>query len=209
LTSHPIFVDEPMLRALSRGGNIAPYLHLPAQSGSSRILYRMKRRYDRAAYLETVGRVRQSLPEAAISSDFIVGFPGETESDFQETLSLMREVRFSNVFAFGYSPRPGTASARWGREHSIDPEISAERLARLLALQEELQAESNQALVGRDFELLIEGTNRKGQSRGRTLCNRVVHLDLEEATCPPPPGSYVQARITRGLPNSLIATLAA
>lgn len=209
LTSHPIFVDEPMLRALSAGGNIAPYLHLPAQSGSSRILYRMKRRYDRAAYLETVGRVRQSLPEAAISSDFIVGFPGETESDFQETLSLMREVRFSNVFAFGYSPRPGTASARWGREHSIDPETSAERLARLLALQEELQAESNRALVGRDFELLIEGTNRKGQSRGRTLCNRVVHLDLEEAACPPAPGSYVQARITRGLPNSLLATLAA
>jgi tRNA-2-methylthio-N6-dimethylallyladenosine synthase len=207
ITSHPSFVDEEMVRALARGGNIAPYLHLPAQSGSSRVLYRMKRRYDRAGYLEAVGRVRRSLPDVALSSDFIVGFPGETDADFEDTLSLMREVQFANVFAFVYSPRPGTASARWGREQSVPPEISAERLARLLALQEEIQAKENRSLVGRVMEILVEGSNAKGQSRGRTRCNRVVHIDAADGMTTP--GRYVMARITRGLPNSLLATIAA
>jgi tRNA-2-methylthio-N6-dimethylallyladenosine synthase len=207
ITSHPSFVDEEMVQAIAKGGNIAPYLHLPAQSGSSRVLYRMKRRYDRAGYLDAVGRVRRSLPDVAISSDFIVGFPGETDADFEETLSLIREVRFANVFAFVYSPRPGTASARWGREQSVPADVSAERLARLLALQEEIQAEENRSLVGRVMEILVEGANAKGQSRGRTRCNRVVHIDgNDEGTAP---GSYVMARITRGLPNSLIATIPA
>jgi tRNA-2-methylthio-N6-dimethylallyladenosine synthase len=207
VTSHPSFVDEDMVRALALGGNISPYLHLPAQSGSSRILYRMKRRYDRVGYLETVARVRRSVPDVAISSDFIVGFPGETEEDFAQTLSLIREVRFSNIFAFSYSPRRGTASARWGSDQAVAREIAAERLARLLALQEKLQADVNGGLVGREFEVLIEGANRRGQSRGRTTCNRVVHIP--QAAQPPTPGSYVRVRITRGLPNSLLATLAA
>ena len=207
ITSHPSFVDEEMVRAIARGGNIAPYVHLPAQSGSSRILYRMKRRYDRAGYLDAVGRMRQSLPDVAISSDFIVGFPGETDADFEDTLSLIREVRFANVFAFVYSPRPGTAAARWGREQSVPADASAERLARLLALQEEIQGEENRSLVGRVMEILVEGANAKGQSRGRTRCNRVVHIDGNDARTTP--GSYVMARITRGLPNSLVATIAA
>ena len=151
--------------------------------GSSRILYRMKRRYDRAGYLDAVGRVRRSLPEVAISSDFIVGFPGETDADFEDTLSLIREVRFSNVFAFVYSPRPGTASARWGREQSVPAETSAERLARLLALQEEIQAEENRSLVGRVMEILVEGTKRQGtEPRAHPLQPRRPHRLGDDAT---------------------------
>jgi len=204
LTSHPIFLDDDILDALARGGTIAPYLHLPAQSGSDRVLYRMKRRYDAARYLEILGRIRRAVPEIALSSDFIVGFPGETEEDFEATLLLIREARFASLFAFRYSPRPGTASARWGRDQEVPKEIAAERLSRLLALQEELQAEANRGLVGREFEVLIEGADRKGESRGRTPCNRIVHLPSLLA-----PGTYARVRITRGLPNSLLGEHAA
>jgi tRNA-2-methylthio-N6-dimethylallyladenosine synthase len=151
LTSHPRFVDDSMIDALASGGNVAPYLHLPAQSGSDRVLYRMKRRYTAADYLDRIGRMRAALPEVAISSDFIVGFPGETEDDFQATLDLVRTARFSNVFAFRYSPRPGTAAARWGKDSIVPDPIAAERLARLLDLQTELQRESNRALEGREL----------------------------------------------------------
>jgi len=207
LTSHPSFVDAEMIEALADKGIIAPYLHLPAQSGSNRILDRMKRRYDRDQYIGILERVRQAVPEIALSSDFIVGFPGETESDFEQTLSLVREARFASLFAFRYSPRPGTASARWGSSSAIPEALANERLARLLELQETLQIEGNRALEGRRFEVLIEGTDRKGQSRGRTPCNRIVHIQGggRESV----PGSYVRVRIVRGLPNSLVAELAA
>ena len=196
-----------MIEALASGGNVAPYLHLPAQSGSDRILYRMKRRYTIAEYLEKIGRVRAALPEVAVSSDFIVGFPGETDEDFERSLDLVRKARFSNVFAFRYSPRPGTAAARWGRETVVPDGLAAERLARLLDLQGELQAEVNRGLVGRELELLIEGAGRDGRSRGRTPCNRIAHVT--DAGPSLPPGAYVRVRITRGLPNSLLAEVAA
>jgi tRNA-2-methylthio-N6-dimethylallyladenosine synthase len=186
---------------MAAGGNVAPYLHLPAQSGSDRVLSRMKRRYDRRRYLETIARVRCALPDVAISSDFIVGFPGETEEDFGETLGLVREARFANVFAFRFSPRPGTAAARWGSERSVPEEIAGERLQRLLALQEEIQTEINGGLVGRVMEVLVEGIDRQGQSRGRTACNRIVHFGGAERA---EPGGYVPVRIVRGLPNSLL-----
>jgi tRNA-2-methylthio-N6-dimethylallyladenosine synthase len=206
LTSHPRLVDDAMVAALASGGVIAPYLHLPAQSGSDRILYRMKRRYDAVAYRETVRAIRAAVEGAAISSDFIVGFPGETEKDFQATLDLVATVRFESLFAFRYSPRPGTAAARWGRESEVPDAVSADRLARLLALQEEIQSEINRSLEGRKFEVLIEGEDRKGLSRGRTPCNRIVHI---EAAPHIQPGSYVTVRIQRGLPNSLLGRLSA
>ena len=202
ITSHPGLVDSALIDALAEGGNIAPYLHLPAQSGSDRVLYRMKRRYDCAGYLATVRRIREAVPEIAISSDFIVGFPGETELDFEDTLALMREVRFANVFAFCYSPRPGTASARWGREAEVPAEAASGRLARVLALQQEIQTDINRGLEGRRFEILVENRDRKGQSRGRTACNRVVHVEDGDALTP---GAYATVRIVRGLPNSLLA----
>lgn len=206
LTSHPIFVDDSLIEAIAAGGNIAPYLHVPAQSGSDRVLYRMKRRYGREQYLRMVDRVRGAVPDVAISSDFIVGFPGETEEDFAETLDLVCRVRFANLFAFLYSPRPGTASARWGSEKAVPPEVAAERLQRLLALQEKQQAEINGGLVGRTFEMLIEGSDRAGKSRGRTPCNRIVHVPADVDLAP---GRYVTVRIVRGLPNSLAGELVA
>jgi tRNA-2-methylthio-N6-dimethylallyladenosine synthase len=201
ITSHPRFVDDALIAAIASGPPVAPYLHLPAQSGSDRILFRMKRRYGRAEYLEVVARLRRAVPDLAISSDFIVGFPGETDAEFEETLSLMREVRFASVFGFAYSPRPGTAAHRWGSQSEVPAEVSAERLSRLLALQEEIQASINQGLVGRRFEILIEGLDRKGQSRGRTPCNRIVHVESGPAG---QPGEYAVVEITRGLPNSLM-----
>jgi tRNA-2-methylthio-N6-dimethylallyladenosine synthase len=203
LTSHPRLVDDSLVEALASGGVIAPYLHLPAQSGSDRVLYRMKRRYSRAEYLATVARLRREVPGLALSSDFIVGFPGETEEDFEATLDLVRQARFESVFGFRYSPRPGTAAARWGAASEIPDPVSADRLERLLALQAEIQSAINRSLEGRQFEVLIEGEDRKGQSKGRTSCNRIVHLESGRV----PPGSYARVRIRRGLPNSLLGDL--
>ena len=208
LTSHPRFLDDSMTDAVASGGVVAPYLHLPAQSGSDRVLYRMKRRYTAAEYLDKVAAVRRALPEVALSSDFIVGFPGETDLDFEATLGLVREARFANVFAFRYSARPGTAAARWGSETAVPEEVSAARLGRLLDLQTVLQAEGNGALVGRELEVLVEGRDRDGQPRGRTPCNRVVHV-TDARGRDVPPGEYLRVRVTRGLPNSLLAETAA
>ncbi|MFN2386670.1 MAG: tRNA (N6-isopentenyl adenosine(37)-C2)-methylthiotransferase MiaB [Thermoanaerobaculia bacterium] len=205
ITSHPRLLDDTLLEALGSGPPIAPYLHLPAQSGSDRVLYRMKRRYDAEQYLSAVERARRALPQVALSSDFIVGLPGETEEDFQATLGLVARVRFASLFGFKYSPRPGTAAARWGKEKAVPEEVSSERLGRLLALQEEIQSEAHRALVGREFEILVEGADRRGQSRGRTPCNRIVHVDGSEGTLEA--GSYARVRIVRGLPNSLIGRM--
>ena len=205
LTSHPRFVDDDLIAALSEGETIAPYLHLPAQSGSDSVLKRMKRRYTAVEYLEILGRVRKALPDISISSDFIVGFPGETEADFEDTLSLVREAAFGSLFGFRYSPRPGTASARWGKDAEVPEEVVGQRLARLLELQSQLQRTLNASLVGREFEILIEGKDRRGQSTGRTPCNRILHLEDGDAAVA---GEYVRARVTRGLPNSLIASVA-
>lgn len=207
LTSHPRFVDAAMIEALAAGGNVAPYLHLPAQSGSDRVLYRMKRRYTASEYLEKIARVRAALPQVAISSDFIVGFPGETEEEFEATLDLVRAARFASVFAFRYSARPGTAAARWGRETFVRDEVAAERLARLLDLQTELQAEVNRGLVGRELEILVEGPDKDGRTRGRTPCNRIAHVSGDGGLSKP--GDYLRVRIVRGLPNSLLAEVAA
>ena len=207
LTSHPRFMDDDLVGALGAIPNLAPYLHLPAQSGSDRVLSRMKRRYTTAEYREIVDRIRARAPGFSISSDFIVGFPGETEEDFAGTLSLVRAVRFGSLFGFRYSPRPGTASARWGSETEVAPDVAAGRLTRLLDLQTGIQREINEALVGREFEVLLEGRNRRGQATGRTPCNRVLHLEGETGDLPA--GGYVMARVTRGLPNSLVGRLAA
>jgi tRNA-2-methylthio-N6-dimethylallyladenosine synthase len=166
----------------------------------------MKRRYDVAGYLAKIAEARRAVPELAITSDFIVGFPGETEGDFQATLSLLEQARFSAVYAFRYSPRPGTASARWGRQASVPEEVAQERLSRLLRVQAEFQAEQNRALEGRVLEVLVEGKDGRGNLRGRTPCNRVVQIERGPAA---EPGTYLWARVTRGLPNSLTAEPAA
>ena len=155
--------------------------------------------------MEAVERVRRSVPDIALSSDFIVGFPGESEEDFEATLDLVRRVRFASLFAFVYSPRPGTAAARWGSEQSVPAGTASARLQRLLAAQEEIQSETNRGLVGRTFEVLVEGADRHGQSRGRTPCNRIVHIEGGRSL---PVGQYSRIRIVRGLPNSLLGEAA-
>ena len=167
----------------------------------------MKRRYTSGEYRDLVAGIRKRVPGIAISSDFIVGFPGETDADFEATLDLVNEVRFDSLFGFRYSPRPGTAAARWGSQTAVPESVSAERLNRLLDLQTGIQRAINESLVGREFEVLIEGTNKKGQATGRTPCNRIVHF--EEGAATPAAGEYVRARVLRGLPNSLSGRLAA
>ena len=207
ITSHPSLVDDDLVEALAGGGPIAPYLHLPAQSGSDRVLRRMKRRYTAAEYEATVARIRERVPGLSLSSDFIVGFPGESEEDFEETLALVRRVRFGSLFGFRYSPRPGTAAARWGGEAEVPEEISAARLKRLLDLQTVIQHEINRGLEGREFEILVEGEDRRGQSKGRTSCNRIIHVEAGGGALRP--GEYVPVRVVRGLPNSLVGRLSA
>jgi tRNA-2-methylthio-N6-dimethylallyladenosine synthase len=206
LTSHPALVDDDLVAALAGGDPVAPYLHLPAQSGSDRILNRMKRRYTADEYVSTAERIRKTAPRVSLSSDFIVGFPGETDEDFEATLDLVRRVRFGSLFGFRYSPRPGTAAARWGKASEVPVEVSEERLARLLDLQSRLQRETNAGLVGREFEILVEGENRRGQTKGRTSCNRIVHIEKQSGSLRP--GEYATVRIVRGLPNSLLGRLA-
>jgi len=202
LTSHPQLVDDDLVAALAQGEPIAPYLHLPAQSGSDRVLRRMKRRYAAADYLATVARVRAAVPGIALSSDFIVGFPGESDEDFESTLALVEQVRFGSLFGFRYSPRPGTAAARWGRQTEVPEGVAVARLARLLDLQAGLQRELNESLVGREFEILVEGEDRNGLAKGRTPCNRIVHV--EDGAGRLEAGQYARVRVARGLPNSLI-----
>jgi tRNA-2-methylthio-N6-dimethylallyladenosine synthase len=204
ITSHPRLVDDELIGALAEVEVLSGYLHLPAQSGSDRILNRMKRRYTSAEYRDLVARIRGRCPDIAVSSDFIVGFPGEGEDDFRETLDLVADVRFANLYGFRYSPRPGTASARWGKDHEVPGEVAAERLGRLLDLQTEIQRSVNEGLVGRRFDVLVDGVSRKGQPTGRTSCNRIVHVDGSGSIAP---GTYVDVVVTKGLPNSLLGRI--
>ncbi len=209
ITSHPRLMDEDLVEALAQVENLAPYLHLPAQSGSDRVLSRMKRRYTSGQYRAIVGEIRDRVPGIAVSSDFIVGFPGETEDDFEATLQLVGDVRFASLFAFRYSPRPGTASARWGSQIAVAEETASRRLSALLSLQTDIQRSLNGELVGRELEILVEGVNRHGQTTGRTPCNRIVHLEPSWEVDGLKPGHYVRVRVTRGLPNSLSGRVAA
>jgi tRNA-2-methylthio-N6-dimethylallyladenosine synthase len=161
----------------------------------------MGRGYQVSDYLRLVADLRAARPRIALSTDFIVGFPGETEEEFRETLDLVESVRFAALFAFCYSPRPGTPAAKLG---GTVPEATAkERLARLLELQDRIQAETHAGLVGREFELLVTGWSRPpGRQAGRTSCNRIVHF--ETGADPVPPGTMTRIRVSRALPHSLL-----
>lgn len=199
VTSHPRNFTAKVIEAMADSPALCPALHLPVQSGSDRILRRMKRQYDREYYLGLVAELRARLPELALSTDVIVGFPSESDEDFECTLSLLEEVRFASVFAFTYSPRPHTAATRW--EHDVTPPVASARLARLFDRQQEIQRSINKSLEGRLLEVLVEGRDRKGErARGRSPCNRVVNVDADREI---PVGQFVLARIERGLPNSL------
>jgi tRNA-2-methylthio-N6-dimethylallyladenosine synthase len=197
-----------MVQALGRHPNICPYLHLPVQSGSDRILRLMGRGYRIQEYRDLVDRLRQARPDLALSTDIIVGFPGETKGDFMASLALVEELRFSALFAFVYSPRPGTPSLRLSQE--IVPRDEADRrLQRLLSRQAELQLELNTHLVDTEMEVLVTGQGSDGERyAGRTPCHRIVHFPAPPESLPVVPGRLVSVLIERALPHSLVGRLA-
>lgn len=206
VTSYPRDFTQPMVDQFARHPNICPYLHLPVQSGSDRILKAMGRGYDVALYLDLVERLRAARPDVALSTDLIVGFPGETEEDFRKTLQLVEEIRFSQLFAFVYSPRPGTAAPRLTLPQ-VPKEEAERRLQELFAVQGVIQRELNEQLVGEIREVVVtQWGKRPGTQTGRTPCHRLVHFAYGGA--PLALGSLSRVRIDRALPHSLLGSLA-
>ena len=204
---HPSFFDDDLTRAHAQLASLCPHVHLPLQSGSDRVLSAMRRRYSRDEYLEITRALRGARPDIALTTDLIVGFPGESEADFEQTLDLVAEVGFVDHFSFKYSPRPGTAAEGLGEAAS--PEEAQGRLERLQALQGDLTRRYHAGRVGEHVEVLVEGESRKGggQLCGRDPQHRVVNL---EAPHPPRvrPGRLVPVEITQATPHSLIGRFA-
>ncbi|UNS99375.1 tRNA (N6-isopentenyl adenosine(37)-C2)-methylthiotransferase MiaB [Streptomyces tubbatahanensis] len=203
---HPRDFTDDVIAAMAETPNVMPQLHMPLQSGSSRVLKAMRRSYRQERFLGIIEKVRAAIPEAAISTDIIVGFPGETEEDFAETLHVVREARFAQAFTFQYSKRPGTPAA--DMEGQIPKEIVQERYERLVELQEEISWAENKKQVGRTLELMVaEGEGRKDDATqrlsGRAPDNRLVHFTrpLE----PVRPGDMVTVEITYAAPHHLLA----
>jgi len=200
MTSHPAEVDDSMIAAMRDHENISRYLHLPVQSGSSKILRRMKRLYTREHYLETIGRIRQAISEIHFSTDVIVGFPGETDEDFEQTLSLIAEVRYGSMFAFKYSPRPGTPALKIGAP--VDNAIASERLNRVFELHERIKRETLESYRGRILAVLVEGPSKHDATMltGRTDDNVVVNFSADSS---PLPGSMLGVRIEHAQHHTL------
>ncbi len=197
-TSHPRDMDDALISAHGSNPKVMPYLHLPVQSGSDRILKAMNRKHTAESYVDLVSRIRAARPDIAMSSDFIVGFPGETEDDFEATMQLVRDVTYAQAFSFKYSPRPGTPAA--GHDAQVPEDVKADRLARLQALLAEQQAAFNQACVGRTLDVLLEKPGRKsGQLVGRSPYLQSVFLEAGHRTI----GETVRVEITGTGPNSL------
>src|SRR5437660_990378 len=201
-TSHPADVDESLIAAHRDLPQLMPCLHLPVQSGSDRILVAMKRRHTRAHYIGIVERLRAARPDLALTSDFIVGFPGETEEDFRETVTLADRIGFAGAYSFKYSPRPGTPAA--GMADQVPDEIKVERLARLQAAIDRHQANFNARTLGTTFSVLLE---RPGRHPGQ-LVGRSPYLQPVQVMAPPALiGEIVAVRITQIGPNSLFGVL--
>ena len=201
-TSHPRDLDDDLIAAHAEVEALMPYLHLPVQSGSDRILKAMNRGHSAEHYLRLVERVRASRPDIALSGDFIVGFPGETETDFEATLALVREARYASAFSFAYSRRPGTpASAMPGQ---VDAEVRTERLHRLQALLEEQQRDFNAGFAGRTVKVLFERPGRhSGQILGRSPWLQAVHAEGPQQMI----GQVVPVKITGVARMSLAASV--
>jgi tRNA-2-methylthio-N6-dimethylallyladenosine synthase len=204
---HPRDFTDDVIDAMAQTPNVMPQLHMPLQSGSNAVLRAMRRAYRRDSYLAILDKVRAAIPHAAITTDIIVGFPGETEQDFEDTLDLVRQARFAGAFTFQYSIRPGTPAATM--EHQVPPEVVAERYGRLAALVEETTLAENQKLAGQQVEVLVAaGEGRKdGVTRrmsGRARDNRLVHFTPAPGAAPRP-GDVITTTVTRAAPHYLIA----
>ena len=201
-TSHPNDMGADLIAAHRADPALMPFLHLPVQSGSDRILAAMNRKHDAAAYVDLVARIRAARPDIALSSDFIVGFPGETERDFEDTLDLIRTIGFASAFSFKYSPRPGTPGADMADQ--VAEPIKAERLARLQVLIEAQRQDFNRATIGRTFDVLFEKKGRHpGQIAGKSPWLQAVQVDGPEALI----GAARLVEITAVGPNSLFGRL--
>ena len=198
LTSHPRNASDRLLDAIAGLRTACEQLHLPVQSGSDSCLQRMKREYSVRSYLEVLKRARERVDDIALSTDVIVGFCGETDAEFSETLRMLAEVRFDMVHVQAYSPRPGTAAFR--RPDDVPLALKKERLQAVLELQRVISEERNRALIGRTVEILVEGVGEDGRSYGRTRQNRVAWLGRRVD-----PGECVRARVTAATAWQLVA----
>ncbi len=205
---HPAAFTDDVISAMAGTPSVMPSLHMPLQSGSDRILASMRRAYRSARFLSIVEQVRAQIPHAAITTDIIVGFPGETESDFEDTLSVVQQARFAAAFTFQYSPRPGTEAAVMPGQ--LPKHVVQERFDRLLELQEEVSWAENRRLEGSTVEVLLSpGEGRKDGSTarisGRARDNRLVHISVPPDHPRPRPGDIVDADVTYGAPHHLVA----
>jgi tRNA-2-methylthio-N6-dimethylallyladenosine synthase len=203
---HPRDFTDDVIDAMAQTPNVMPQLHMPLQSGSDAVLRAMRRAYRRDKYLRIIDRVRAAIPDAAITTDIIVGFPGETERDFADTLDLVRQARFAGAFTFQYSQRPGTPAAAMAGQ--VPAAVVQERYERLAALVAETSLAANAEFTGREVEVLVaDGEGRKDETThrmsGRARDNRLVHF--APAGTSPRPGDVVSTVITRGAPHYLIA----
>ncbi|MCY0879782.1 MAG: tRNA (N6-isopentenyl adenosine(37)-C2)-methylthiotransferase MiaB [Firmicutes bacterium] len=182
-TSHPRDFSQKLIETIAASAKITHHVHLPVQAGSNAILKRMNRKYTKESYLDLISRVKEHIPDAALTTDIIVGFPGETEEDFEETLDLIRRVRFDAAFTFIFSPREKTPAARWEGRDPVPNPVKKDRLNRLMALQYQISWEQNQQYLGREVLVLVEGVSKKdrGVWSCRTHNNKVVLIDRDPA----------------------------
>jgi tRNA-2-methylthio-N6-dimethylallyladenosine synthase len=204
-TSNPYNLTPRLIRAMREVPKVCEWFHLPLQSGSDAVLERMNRGYTRAHYLDLIAALRDAEPAMAFSTDIIVGFPGETEADFEATVEMIERVGYDNVFVFRYSRRPGTPAATMPEQVADD--VKADRNRRLLEVVERVTGARSARLAGRTMEVLVDGVSRRnpGELAGRTRCNRVVNFDGQGQVAV---GDVVRVRVTEALPHSLRGMLA-
>jgi len=205
-TSNPKDCRDRHIQAVAECDKVCEHLHLPVQSGSNAVLIRMKRSYNRDRYLRQVRLFREQNPVSSLTTDLIVGFCGETDEDFEQTLGLVEEVRWDSAFMFKYSPRPGTVAAETMLD-DVSPAVKQERVARLIARQEEITREVNASHVGRQFEVLVEGTARRGEGQlmGRTRTDKVVVFEGDDSLI----GSLAEVEVTDAQAHTLLGRLCA
>lgn len=204
---HPAAFTDDVIVAMAETPNVMPSLHMPLQSGSDRILKEMRRSYRSDKFLGIIERVREAIPDAAITTDIIVGFPGETEEDFLETMRVAETSRFAAAYTFQYSIRPGTPAATMPNQ--IPKEIVQERFERLIARLNHVAWKENEAMIGNRVEVLVANEGRKDAATlrlsGRSRCNRLVHFTVPEGSLAPRPGDIVEVTVTEAAPYHLIA----
>lgn len=204
-TSYPRDFDEEIVRVMDSWDNLCEWIHLPAQSGSDRVLRAMRRGYSRAAYLEKIEAIKGARKDISITGDIIIGFPGETEDDFNETMSLIAEVEYDGLYIFKYSPRPRTPAAAY--EDSVPEEVKTERFIRLQELQDRIQKRRYERYLGREVEVLVEGRSSRSPSdfRGHTRCNKVLNFPGESDE---DIGKLINIKITEVKSHSLYGEIA-